>query len=316
MTEKSRDKPRENASETQSEDIIDCMARMKGDNQPFALATVVRTEDATAAKAGAKAVIRADGSMIGFLGGGCTLAATKKTAAAALADGRARLISVRPKERLEDAAASAAGVELHRNNCPSGGTIDVFVEPVLPRPALVVAGASPVAKALASLGRRAGLAVTVAALAEDHAALEEADFRIEGFDLAAAPVARVDFVVVATQGRRDREALLAALSSPAPYVAFVGSRRKAETLKVAMREAGIADDRIAALHAPAGLDIGAATPEEIALSILAEIVALRRQSARREAGTPLQVEEVEGGSFESRIVSPALGACQGEEGKH
>jgi len=299
-------------TENHSEDIIDCMARMKGDNQPFALATVVRTQDATAAKAGNKAVIRADGSMVGFLGGGCTIAATKKTAARALADGRARLISVRPAERLDDDAATD-DVELHANNCPSGGTVDVFVEPVLPRASLVVAGASPVARALAALGRGAGFAVTVAALSEDQASFAQADFRIDGFDLAAPPAGRIGAIVVATQGKRDREALRAALMSDASYVGFVGSRKKAATLKAGLRGDGVSEERIAALRSPAGLDIGAATPEEIALSILAEIVEHRRGAVEAPS---VEVGEVEGGSFESRVVSPVLGACRGEDGKH
>ncbi|HUT48076.1 MAG TPA: XdhC/CoxI family protein [Alphaproteobacteria bacterium] len=299
-------------SENHTEDIIDCMARMKGDNQPFALATVVRTEDATAAKAGNKAVIRADGSMVGWLGGGCTIAATKKTAARALADGRARLISVRPAGRLDDDAATDE-FELHQNNCPSGGTIDVFIEPVLPRASLVVAGASPVARALAELGRGVGFAITVAALSDDQSSFPNADFRIEGFDFSAPPAGRTESIIVATQGKRDREALRAALSSDAGYVGFVGSRRKAETLKAGLREDGIADDRIAELRSPAGLDIGAATPEEIALSILAEIVVHRRGAT---TAPEVEVEEIEGGSFESRVVSPVLGACEGEDGKH
>ncbi len=299
-------------SENHSDDIIDCMARMKGDNQPFALATVVRTVDATAAKAGNKAVIRADGSMVGFLGGGCTIAATKKAAARALADGRARLISVRPAERLNDAEASDS-YELHKNNCPSGGTIDLFIEPVLPRAPLIIAGASPVARALATLGRGAGFAVTVAALSEDQENFSNPDFRIEGFDLASAPASRMGSIIVATQGKRDRDALRGALESEATYVGFVGSRKKAETLKARLREDGVPEERIAILRSPAGLDIGAATPEEIALSILAEIVEHRRGSV--DAPT-IEVGEVEGGSFESRVVSPVLGACQGEDGKH
>jgi len=272
----------------------------------------VRTEDATAAKAGNKAVIRADGSMVGFLGGGCTIAATKKAAARALADGRARLISVRPAERLDE-SASTDDYELHKNNCPSGGTIDLFIEPILPRAPLIVAGASPVARALATLGRGAGFAVTVAALSEDQDSVPDADFRLVGFDLASSPASRIGAIVVATQGKRDREALRAALTSEASYVGFVGSRKKAETLKARLREDGVPEARIAMLRSPAGLDIGAATPQEIALSILAEIVEHRRGSVDTPA---VEVGEVEGGSFESRVVSPVLGACQGEDGKH
>ncbi len=295
------------------EDIIDCMARMKGDGQPFALATVVRTEDATAAKAGAKALIRADGSMVGWIGGGCAQGAARKAARDVLLDGRPRLVRVYPKER---AAESAAGVELHRSGCPSGGTIELFVEAVLPRPSLIVAGASPTARALADLGRRVGFAVTVAALEEDQANLPEADRRIVGFELAGAPRVDSGFVVVATQGKRDREALAAALASAAPYVAFVGSRRKAAALGAAMIEAGLPAERVEALHAPAGLDIGAATPEEIALSILGEIVQERRLAGRLSAAAPPRAEPIEGGRFESQIVWPAPDSCRGDEGKH
>ncbi len=297
------------------EDIIDCMARMKSDGQPFALATVIRTEDATAAKAGAKAVVRADGTVVGWVGGGCTLGAVRKAAAQALVDGRARLIRVRPKERLTEEAFEA-GVEVHKSVCPSGGTVEVFVEPILPRPGLIVAGGSPVARALAELGRGAGFAVIVAALAEDQGGFADADARIEGFDLTRAAGVTTGYVVVATQGKRDREALAAALSCGAPYVAFVGSRKKAATLRAAMAQLDVPAERIESLHAPAGLDIGAATAAEIALSILAEIVRERRRAARRARPPAVQVEEVIGGSVESRIVSPALGACHGNDGRH
>jgi xanthine dehydrogenase accessory factor len=285
------------------------MARMKGDGQPFALATVVRTEDATAAKAGAKAVVRGDGTLVGWIGGGCTLAAVRRTAAAALVDGRARLIRVTPRE--DEAAASPDGVEEHTNRCPSRGTVELFVEPVLPRPALIVCGATPTARALADLGRRAGFAVTVAALSEDQGAFADADARIEGFDLSRALNAAAAAVVVATQGKRDREALTAAVASGAPYVAFVGSRKKAATLIDTLRTAGMAEDRLSAVHAPAGLDIGAATAEEIALSILAEIVQDRR---RPEAAAAVTVETVEGGEYEAQVVSPVLGTCRGSGG--
>jgi xanthine dehydrogenase accessory factor len=207
-------------------------------------------------------------------------------------------------------------VELHKSVCPSGGTIEVFVEPILPRPVLIVAGGAPVARTLAALGLRAGFAVTVAALPEDQTGFAEADARIEGFDLTRAPGIATGYVVVATQGKRDREALAAALTSGAPYVAFVGSRKKSETLRAAMAQMDVPAEQIGSLHAPAGLDIGAATPEEIALSILAEIVQERRQAARSDLQPRVQIEDVDGGSMESRIVSPAQGTCHGNDGRH
>jgi len=266
------------------EDVEDCMTRMRGDRQPFAVATVVRTEDATAAKAGAKAVIRADGTVIGWIGGGCAVGAARKAAAQALLDGKVRLIRVRPQARAAEDALP--GVEYYINSCASGGVIELFIEPVLPKPALIVVGASPTAHALADLGRRVGFAVHVAALEEDLASFALADERLDGFDLARLPRIADAFVVVATQGKRDREALAGALASPAGYVAFVGSRRKVAVLSEAMVEAGLDSAALSRLKAPAGLDIGASTPEEIALSVLAEIVQLRRRGVIGEiAGT-------------------------------
>ncbi len=292
-----------------SEDVIDCMARMKGDGQPFALATVVRTRDATSAKVGAKAVVRADGSMVGWVGGGCTLGAVRKAAAEALLDGRARMIRVRP----DGAGPAEAGTEDYRNACASGGMVEVFVEPILPRPSLIVAGASSTARALCALGRRAGFTVTAAALPEDLATLTEVDARIEGFDLAGEARAGTSFIVVATQGKRDREALEAALRTGAPYVAFVGSRKKAADLKERLKGRGVAAERLAALRSPAGLDLGGVTPEEIALSVLAEIVQVRRQAT--PAGL-IEDEIIEGASVETRVVQSAASGCCGEGEKH
>jgi xanthine dehydrogenase accessory factor len=261
-------------------DILDLISDMKQKGEPFALATVVRTVAATAAKAGAKAVIRPDGSVSGgWIGGGCARAAVLKAARDALADGRPRLVSVQPPDALEEQGLHGgderAGVRFADNMCPSRGTMDVFVEPVLPRPQIVVCGSSPVAVAVADLGRRIGFAVTVCAPEAEQGAFADADRRIQGF---AMPVEEegARFVVVSTQGRGDEAALQAALAVEADYVAFVGSRAKAETLKAKLAGRGVAPERLARLKAPAGLDLGAITPDEIAVSILAEIVAVRR----------------------------------------
>ena len=264
-----------------SNEIIECMAKLQAERQPFVLATVVRTEDATAAKAGAKAVIRPDGSIIGWVGGGCTLGAVKQAAAEALKTGQSKLIHIKPAA-LAEAEPTVAGVEVHKSGCPSGGTEEVFIEPILPKCALIVMGASSVAHALSDLGRRMGFWVTVAALADDLPAHEVADELIEGFDFSDDPRMAGAFVVVATQGKHDRDALRCALSTDAAYVAFIGSRRKAKKLKADLLAEGIGREKLDALHSPAGLDIGAVTPDEIALSILAEIVQLRR---KRGAGS-------------------------------
>jgi xanthine dehydrogenase accessory factor len=272
---------------TRSSDILDIIATRKSAGEPFALATVVRTVAATAAKAGAKAVILPDGTISeGWIGGGCARAAVLKAAKDALGDGRSRLVSVQPPDLLADHGVDAGeereGVRFAKNMCPSQGTMDIFVEPVLPRPNVVICGSSPVAVAIADLAKRVGFAVTVCAPAAEQTAFGDADRRIEGYALPVEEAA-ARYVVVSTQGRGDEAALLAALAVEVAYVAFVGSRKKAEALKAALAKRGVAAERLARLKAPAGLDLGAITPDEIAISILAEIVAVRRANIRERA---------------------------------
>lgn len=256
-------------------DVIPLIARLKEAGESFCVATVVRTEHATSAKAGAKAVVLKDGTLKGFMGGACVQRSIRETAATVLAEGKPRLIRVKPKDEVVS-PVDVDGTELHKSSCPSGGTVDIFVEPMRPAPRLVVCGASPVGIAVADLGRRLGYRIVAAALADDLAAYADEDQKIAGFNLAEIGVEAEDYVVVATQGRRDREALAASLGTHAHYVAFVGSRRKAEVLKAQIVEQGLTVEQIARLKAPAGLDIHGIEPEEIALSILAEIVARRR----------------------------------------
>lgn len=269
-----------------ADDILNSIAVRKSSGEPFALATVVRTVAATAAKAGAKAVILLDGTISeGWIGGGCARAAVLKAARDALADGKSRLVSVQPPEQLEGLGHNPdeerGGVRFAKNMCPSQGTMDIFVEPVLPRPEVVICGSSPVAVAIADLARRSGFAVTVCAPSAEQAAFAEADRRIEGFALPVNEAA-ARYVVVSTQGRGDEAALAAALAADIDYIAFVGSRKKAEALKAALAERGVAAERLAKLKAHAGLDLGAIMPEEIAISVLTEIVAVRRGKLRSD----------------------------------
>jgi xanthine dehydrogenase accessory factor len=268
-------------------DILGVISSRTAAGEPFALATVVRTVAATAAKAGAKAVILPDGTISeGWIGGGCARAAVLKAAQDALADGRSRLVSVQPPDALDQQGVAAGdeqgGVRFAKNMCPSQGTMDIFVEPVMPRPEVVICGSSPVAVAVADLARRSGFAVTVCAPAAEQAAFDQVDRRIEGYALPVGE-AGARYVVVSTQGRGDEAALLAALAVDADYVAFVGSRKKAEALKAKLGTRAVPTERLARLKAPAGLDLGAITPDEIAISILAEIVAVRRGKHSRGA---------------------------------
>lgn len=252
------------------------MERLRESGEDFCVATVVRTAAATSAKAGAKAVVTRDGEVHGFIGGGCVQGAVRRVGMKAIADGQPRMIRVKPKEEVVE-AVDVDGVELHKSSCPSGGSIDIFFEPMRQSPRLVVCGASPVAVTLINLAGAMGYRIIAAALAEDHDKIADADQMLAGFDLAGLDLSERDAVVVATQGKRDREALTQALVSPAGYVGMVGSRRKIAAL-LEQLGSDVPAAAKAALHGPAGLDIGAIDPEEIALSIIGEIVMERRRA--------------------------------------
>jgi xanthine dehydrogenase accessory factor len=269
---------------TASIEVMDLVAQMKAAEEVFVLATVVRTVSVTAAKAGAKAIIRPDGSIAaGWIGGGCARGAVLKAARDCLADGEPRMVSVRPENLLAELGVkpgeSRDGIRFAENMCPSKGTMDIFVEPVLPEPSLLVLGASPVALSLAAQARQLGYHVTVAAPAADLPGAIDTDVRIDGYQPGKLNQAR-RFVVVSTQGKGDEAALRAAVATQGEYHAFVGSRRKMAALREKLLGEGIDAAALARIKAPAGLDLGAITPEEIAMSILAEITLERRRGQR------------------------------------
>ncbi|MGC2810103.1 MAG: XdhC/CoxI family protein [Bradyrhizobium sp.] len=271
-------------------EVMDLVTQMKAAEQAFVLATVVRTLSVTAAKAGAKAIIRPDGTIVaGWIGGGCARGAVLKAAREALADGEPRMVSVQPEDMLAELGVKPGehrdGVRFASNMCPSKGTMDIFIEPVLPHPSLVILGASPVAMSLATQARQLGYHVTLAAPAGDLAVAPDVDMLVDGFALGELHQAR-RFIVISTQGRGDEVALRAAVALEAAYVAFVGSRRKMAALRENLGAGGVAAAALDRVKAPAGLDLGAITPEEIAMSILAEITIERRRGQRVAAQTP------------------------------
>ncbi|QIO36263.1 XdhC family protein [Bradyrhizobium sp. 1(2017)] len=274
-------------------EVLDLVAQMKAAERAFVLATVVRTVSVTAAKAGAKAIIAADGTIVaGWIGGGCAKGAVLKAAREALADGEPRMVSVQPENLLAELGVSAGesrdGIRFASNMCPSKGTMDIFVEPVLPHPSLVILGASPVALSLAAQARVLGYHVTLAAPVAELPAQPDADTIIDGYQLGELNEAK-RFVVVSTQGKGDEAALRAAVATRAGYHAFVGSRRKMASLRARLLAEGANAAAIDDFKAPAGLDLGAITPEEIAMSILAEITQERRRG-QRAANQPASKE--------------------------
>lgn len=268
-----------------SDDITALADRLRTTGDAYCSVTVVRTENATSAKAGAKALVTQDGRLHGFVGGSCVEGAVMRAAVEVLASGTPRLIRVKPKDDVET-SHDRDGVELHRSSCPSGGTVDLFLDPVQGPRRLVVCGNSPIARALAEIGRALGDRVTLAGRSDDGSEFAGEQLPLDDFDLSDLPIGERDAVIVATQGRRDRDAIRGALRSQAGYIGMVGSHRKIAALREKLQ--GEIDARTwARLRAPAGLPIGAIGPEEIALAIMAEIVSLRRTSeAQKDSRAP------------------------------
>jgi xanthine dehydrogenase accessory factor len=244
------------------QDLLSLAADLRRRGESFALATVVRCERPTSAKPGAKALIRPDGHVTGWVGGACAEPVVAREALAALRDGRPRLV-VLVGEGGRD-PARAEGLVSYPMTCHSGGTLEIYVEPFLPKALLVLVGHGPVIETLATLAESAGYEVAVL----PDAAAGEA---VHGLTLD-----RDSSVVVATHGELDEDALTRVLATPAGYVSLVASRKRAASIVETLRARGVPREHLDRLKAPAGLDIGAVTPEEIAVSILAEIVHTRR----------------------------------------
>jgi len=258
--------------------------QLRAEGTPFAVATVVRTLASTAAKPGMKALVLGNGDFAdGWLGGGCVTAAVKKAAIMAIKTGEATLVCLRPEELLADMkdAAKDEMVQLARNGCPSKGSMDIFVEPVMPQPELLVCGSGPVASALLRIAASFGFSLVLCG--EIEHAIADRQYASLG-EMRSASLPAVDrYIVVATQGKGDVAALQAVLKMAASYAAFVGSRRKFASYEDKLTAAGVSVAQIATMRSPAGVHINAVTPDEIALSIMAEIIQTRRTARQQRA---------------------------------
>ena len=254
-------------------------SEMRSRGEPFATALVVRFESPISGKPGDKAIISADGSIWGWIGGGCAQPVVVKEALKALEDGAPRLIRISPNQDPD----SEAGIVDYTMTCHSGGTLDIFIEPVLPKPQVLIFGRSAVARSLARLAKAIDYAVTVVAPGATDQHFPNVDTIHQELNLRPLQITSQTYVVVSTQGEYDEEGLGLALQIESPYIAFVASKKKAEKLFDYLRETGIPSERLSRVQAPAGLEIGAVAPEEIAVSILAEIVRVGRAASLRPA---------------------------------
>jgi xanthine dehydrogenase accessory factor len=253
-------------------------AELETEAATFATATVVAVHAPTSAKPGARGIVHPDGTIEGWVGGACAQPVVVREALRSLQDGQPRLLRL-SKESPAEGRRGDGVVELVMS-CHSGGTLEIYVEPHLPAPALWIAGTTPIAAALASLGAATGWRVSVFDPLADpdtfpgvERVSQEAGLRI--IDPEASP-----YAVVATQGIWDEEAVQRLLARDhVSYVGLIASPTRAAVIRSWLRDEGLPEERIAALRAPAGIDLGAETPEEVALSILAELVQVRRGKA-------------------------------------
>jgi len=247
--------------------------------RPFVLATVVRVERPASTHPGDRAVVTPDGGLEGWVGGACSEPVVIREALRALAEGTSRLVRVGPAE-----VQSPPGVISAVTTCPSGGTVEVFLEPVYPDPHLAVVGESLVARTLVQLAQALGYRVSV--VVAEGGRSPRADAVYVGH-LPSEAVGPDDGVVVATMGHWDEDAVEEAIRTPARYVALVASRRRAAAVLDALRRRGVSEASLARVRAPAGLDLGSSTQEEIALAVLAEFVSLRARQPAPAAGDAL-----------------------------
>jgi len=259
-------------------ELLQLAADLAHRGEPFVLAMVVRRESYSSAQQGDMALITKDGSYHGWLGGNCTQPTVKREARRALLDGRPRLLSLSPEPEREQ----RPGITALPMTCQSGGSVDIYLEPILPAPRLLLFGLSPVVRALAQLGKALGYAVDVVDRRAAPGAIQGADRTFNDF---AAPELRVPaaserlFAVVATMGEDDEESVAAALAAQPAYLGVVASRTRFAQLRETLLLRGVTQEALERVKSPAGLDLGARLPEEVALSILAEVVQLRRLRA-------------------------------------
>jgi xanthine dehydrogenase accessory factor len=272
-------------------EFFERVARLGREGQSFAIATVVNRRAPVSAHLGDRALILADGRMEGFVGGACSHEIVRTQALEVLASGKGRIVSIRPDAGGIESSAEHVVVPM---TCASEGAVDVYIEPFVRARLLVVVGATPIAGALARVARSLDYRVVRVVDAPERADIES-DAVTFGYAVATLDAldnvlkhegAGIDdrAVVVASQGHYDEETLAAALKSDVSYVGLVASRARGSTVKTLLEDEGLPG--VTRVRYPAGLDLGARTPAEVALSILAEIVQLH--SSRAEpASTPV-----------------------------
>ncbi len=250
------------------ENFYNLVARLKSESIPFVTATVVRSQAPSSGKAGDKAVITRDGTVTGWVGGGCVQGIVLNEAKAAMRDGKPRLVRVSP----EPVENPESGIISYKMTCHSGGTIDVYIEPQLPNPQLIIIGKSIIGRSLIKVARALDYNISLLAQEATRDQFPQVDQVVPEINLESINVGPNTYIVVATQGDQDEKCIRAAIDSEASYVAFIASRRKRDGVYLSLLSKGVEQKKLDAIKSPAGLDINAKTSDEVAISILAEII--------------------------------------------
>ena len=286
------------------DEFLSRVSALRSAERPFAMAIVVRYDPPVSGKPGDKAIIEEDGRIWGWVGGGCVQPLVVQEALRAIEEGNPRLARIAPTP----GSKSESGTVDYTMTCHGGGALEIYIEPVLPRPHILIVGRSLVAQTLCRLAKAIGYHITVVAFGATGESFPEADVTAEALDLRQLHVTPKTYVVVSTQGEQDEEALELVAQTSVPYISFVASEVKARKIRDFLAGKGISQDRLSRIRAPAGLHLGHLSPEEIAVSILAEIVQLRK------AGTaPIQRKDQAGDAF-GPANDPVCGMAVEENG--
>jgi xanthine dehydrogenase accessory factor len=249
-----------------SNEYFEKLAELNAAEVPFAVATVIKISGSVSAKTGAKSIIDGNGeTLFGWVGGGCAEEAVREAALESLRDGQTRIVPL-------DLDDEILGVGM-----PCGGTMEVYVEPYKPRPELMIIGHGRIAEVLAELAHTVHFSITV----NDSGATREAfplaeHLIISDLDFSKMQVGPQTYVVVVTQHKGDQHSIKKALEGEGPYIGLVASTKRAKLVFEYLLDEGVAPEELKRVHSPAGLDFAGTTPEEIALSIVGEMVAIRR----------------------------------------
>jgi xanthine dehydrogenase accessory factor len=249
-----------------SNEYFEKLAELNAAEVPFAVATVIKISGSVSAKTGAKSIIDGNGeTLFGWVGGGCAEEAVREAALESLQDGQTRIVPL-------DLDDEILGVGM-----PCGGTMEVYVEPYKPRPELMIIGHGRIAEVLAELAHTVHFSITV----NDSGATREAfplaeHLIISDLDFSKMQVGPQTYVVVVTQHKGDQHSIKKALEGEGPYIGLVASTKRAKLVFEYLIDEGVAPEELKRVHSPAGLDFAGTTPEEIALSIVGEMVAIRR----------------------------------------